>query len=180
MNGFRFMKGVVVSLATFGVVCPQTQLLAEGSQAAIRSSAKASEGKATADVLLTRGGTLSGRVVDHTGKAIEGAQVTVRNGKKEITKTRTDKEGVYSFKNIKSGVYEIHSSNTVGTFRVWTDQTAPPATKEYALLVMGENGARGQFGAVDPTLVLLTGGIIASVVLGAITLDQVNKIPTSP
>ena len=51
MNGFRFMKGVVVSLATFGVVCPQTQLLAEGSQAAIRSSAKASEGKATADSL---------------------------------------------------------------------------------------------------------------------------------
>ena len=52
---------------------------------------------------------------------------------------------------------------------------------------MGENGARGQFGSVDPTLILLTAGVIASVVLSAILLgqvsniqDTVDKIPHSP
>ena len=52
---------------------------------------------------------------------------------------------------------------------------------------MGENGARGQVGAVDPTLVLLTGGVIAAVVLSAIAVSEINslnekidKIPHSP
>ena len=72
-------------------------------------------------------------------------------------------------------------------FRVWTEKTAPPSAKEHALLVMGDNGARGQFGAVDPTLVLLTAGVIAAVVLSAIAVSEINdlqesvdKIPLSP
>ena len=187
MNGFRFVKGAAVSLATLGMVFPQAQLLADDPQTPARPAAKALQTAVTPDVALTTGGTLSGRVVDHTGKVIEGAQVTVRQGKTEVSKTVTNKDGVYSFQNIKGGVYQVASGNTEGTFRVWAERTAPPVAKEHALLVMGENGARGQFGAVDPTLVLLTGGVIASVVLSALALDKidetlkkVNKIPHSP
>ena len=53
--------------------------------------------------------------------------------------------------------------------------------------MMGENGARGQFGSVDPTLVLLTAGVITAVVLSAIAVSDLNslkedvsKIPHSP
>ncbi len=187
MNGVRFVKGAAVSLATLGMVFPQAKVMADSPRAAARPAAKAPQAPAVPDVALTTGGTFTGRVVDHTGKVIEGAQVSLRQGKNEVAKTVTNKEGIYSFKNMKGGVYQVTSGNTEGIFRVWAEKTAPPVAKEHALLVMGENGARGQFGAVDPTLVLLTGGVIAAVVLSAITLGKVNdvqdtvdKIPTSP
>lgn len=176
MNGFHFVKGAAVSLATFGLMFPQVQVLADSPQAPARSTPKAGQTVTTPDIALTTGGTFSGRVVDHNGKVLEGAQVTLRQGKNEIAKTVTNKDGLYTFKNMRGGVYQVSSGNTEGVFRVWAEKTAPPAAKEHALLVMGENGARGQFGGVDPTLVLLTGGVIAAVVISAITLNKVNDV----
>jgi hypothetical protein len=111
----------------------------------------------------------------------------LKHDNKTLAATVTDKNGMYSFKNVKGGVYNMSSGNTEGIFRVWTEKTAPPTAKEHALLVMGENGARGQFGNIDPTLVVLTAGVIASVVVSAIALNkidhvsnQVSAIPVSP
>ena len=172
------MKGAAVCLATLGIVLPQAPALADNSPA--RPIVKVQKGTSLPDVSLTAGGTFSGRVVDHSGKVLEGAQVTLRQDQKEISTTVTNKEGVYSFKNLKGGIYEVSSGNTEGIFRVWSEKTAPPSAKGHALLVMGENGARGQFGCCDPTLIILTAGVIAAVVLSAIVLDKVNKLPTSP
>ncbi len=180
MTGFRFVKGAAVSLATLSMVFPQVRLLADGPQAPAHTAAKVLQVATVPQIVLTTGGTLSGRVVDHTGKALEGAQVTVRQDKTEIGKTVTNKDGLYSFKNLKGGVYQVASGNTEGVFRVWAEKTAPPAAKEHALLVMGENGARGQFGGADPTLVILTGLVLATLVVSAITLDKVSKDPASP
>ena len=177
MAGIRFLKGAAVCLATLGIVLPQAPAMAD-NQPAGRVAAKV--GTSIPDISLTTGGTFSGRVVDHTGKVLEGAQVSLRQDKKEISTTVTNKDGIYSFNNLKGGVYQVASGNTEGVFRAWTEKTAPPSSKGHALLVMGENGARGQYGGIDPTLILLTGGVIAAVVLSAITLSRVNKIPTSP
>jgi carboxypeptidase family protein len=180
MNGFRFVKGAAISLATLSMIFPQARLMADGTPAPSRAAAKATQVATIPDVALTTGATFSGRVVDHTGKVLEGAQVTVRQGKTEIGKTVTNREGLYAFQNMKGGVYQVSSGNTEGVFRVWAEKTAPPAAKEHALLVMGEKGARGQFGGVDPTLVILTGLVIADLVVDAITLNKVNDIPVSP
>ena len=179
MNGFRFAKGAVVSLTTLSMVFPQSSLLADGPQKLARTTTKSTQVATVPDVALTAGGTFSGRVVDHTGRVLEGAQVTVRQGKSEIGKTVTDKEGLYRFKNLKGGVYQVASGNTEGNFRVWAERTAPPIAKEQALLVMGENGARGQIGTADPTQLVLIGGVITTVVLSAITLNEVNNIPAT-
>lgn len=186
MFGIRFVKGMAVSLAAFGMMVPQTRLLAD-TPAAKAPAGKVSKANRVPDLVLTAGGTMTGRVCDHSGKVIEGAKVVLKQNNKEIAQTVTNNEGTYSFKNLKSGVYQVGSGNTDGVFRVWSEKTAPPSAKEHALLVMGENGARGQFGAVDPTLVLLTAGVIAAVVLSAIAVseindvkDTVNQIPISP
>lgn len=185
MTGFRFFKAAAVCLATLGLAIPQVPALADGART--NSPAKIQKATTLPDIALTAGGTLSGRIVDHTGKAIEGAEVTLLQGKKQLTAAVTNKEGVYSFKNLKGGVYGISSGNTDGTFRVWTERTAPPSAKEHALLVMGENGARGQWGAVDPTLVLISAGVITAVILSAITLSRIDDstktivyVPASP
>ncbi len=186
MFGIRFVKGMAVSLATLGMMMPQSYLLADAPQPKAPVN-KAAQVNRIPDLILTEGGTMTGRVVDHTGKVLEGAKVVLKQDNKEIAETVTNKEGLYSFKNLKSGLYQPGSGNTEGVFRAWSEKTAPPTAKQHALLVMGENGARGQFGSVDPTLVVLTAGIIAAVVLSAITLNKVqqlenkiDKIPHSP
>jgi hypothetical protein len=186
MFSIRFMKGMAASLATLGLMFPQARLLAD-APAPKTPVSKQNQVNRIPDLLLTSGGTMTGRVVDHSGKVIEGASVVLKQGNKEMAQAVTDHEGIYSFKNMKGGVYHVGSGNTEGVFRVWSAKTAPPTAKEHALLVMGENGARGQFGSVDPTLVLLTAGVITAVVLSAIAVSDLNslksevaKIPHSP
>jgi hypothetical protein len=186
MSGIRFVKGAAFSLATLGILMPQARLCAETAQPK-SSAAKVSQVNRIPDLALTAGGTMTGRVCDHSGKVLEGAEVVLKQGNKEVARTVTDKDGLYSFTNLKSGLYNAGSGNTEGVYRVWSEKTAPPSAKQHALLVMGENGARGQFGSVDPTLIILTAGVIAAVVLSAIAVnkisdvnDKVDKIPHSP
>lgn len=185
MFGLRFVKGAAVGLATLGLMIPQVAFSQDTPQPKAPVS-KNAQSKA-ADVLITDGGTVTGRVCNHTGKVIEGAKVELKQDNKVLGTTMTNKDGVYSFKSVKGGTYQMSSGNTQGTFRVWPEKGAPPTAKGHALLVMGENGARGQFGSVDPTLLVLTAGIIASVIIGGVALnkidkvsDQVSAIPVSP
>jgi hypothetical protein len=176
MNGIRFMKGAAVVLATLGFVVPSPhKLFAADGQSAKQQPVKRAQKSQIPDVTLTAG-AFSGRVVDHSGTPLEGAEVVIKQGKTEVTRVVTDKKGVFTAKNMKGGVYQVSSGNTDGVFRLWTEKAAPPVAKGQALLVMGENGARGQFGAIDPTIVLLTAGVIAAVVLAAISLDKINKL----
>jgi hypothetical protein len=172
MTGLRLLQGAAVALATLGFVVPSPKLFAADSKAPAKKVQKSQ----IPDVSLASGGVFSGRVVDHAGTPLEGAEVVVKQGKDEVARTVTDKNGLFTAKNMKGGVYQVSSGNTDGVFRLWTEKTAPPVAKGQALLVMGENGARGQFGAIDPTIVLLTVGVIAAVVLSAIAVDKINDV----
>lgn len=186
MFGFRIVKGAAVGLATLGLVVPQTPALADSPKPAPLTT-KSTMAPRVPDIVMTAPGTVSGRVCDHNGKVLDGAKVELKQDNKTIATAMTNKDGVYSFSNVKGGTYRMSSGNTEGIFRVWNEKTAPPTAKGHALLVMGENGARGQFGSIDPTLVVLTAGVIAAVVLSAIAIQridsvstQVSQIPVSP
>ncbi len=176
MNGLRMLKGVAVAMATLGLAIPNPKLFADQQTNAKSAAAQRPQKSQIPDVTLASGGVFSGRVIDHAMNPLEGAEVVVKQGKTEVARTVTDKKGVFAVKNLKGGVYQVTSGNTDGVFRVWTEKTAPPVAKGQALLVMGENGARGQFGAIDPTIVLLTAGVIAAVVLSAIAVDKINQV----
>ena len=77
-------------------------------------------------------------------------------------------------KNTVSG-----TGQTAGAYRLWTRTAAPESAKESALLVLGENGARGNAGAFGAGTLLMAAGIIATIIISAVTLDQVNQIPKS-
>lgn len=171
MYALRFLKGAAVALATLGFVVPCPNL-----SAADQTTTKRAQKSQIPDVSLASGGVFSGRVVDHSGTPLEGSEVVIKQGKDEVARTMTDKKGLFTAKNLKGGVYQVSAGNTDGVFRLWTEKTAPPVAKGQALLVMGENGARGQFGAIDPTIVLLTVGVIAAVVLSAIAVDKINEV----
>ena len=185
MKAMQFVRGAMVALATVGVVCPQLPVLAAGQKMAVKTVAA----NTVLDIGLAQGGTLTGRVVDQSGVALEGAEVVVKQGKTEVTRTITDKQGTFVAKDLKGGVYTVASGSTEGTYRTWSEKTAPPSAHDQALLVVGKNGARGQVGAVrgmdggEITLLpLLTLGVAAAALaVGIVAIDRANKNkPHSP
>ena len=179
MKCFNLIRGAAVTLAALGMMIPNAPAIAAGQVQVKTVDAK------IFDISLSTGGTFKGRVVDHTGSAIEGAAVTIKQNNKEVARTVTDKTGTYSVSNLKNGVYNVSSGATEGTYRVWADQSAPPVAKEQGLLVLGENGARGNFGYVDGAGTY----VIAAVAIAALTVaiialvearEAENKVPNSP
>ena len=186
MPVFKLVRGVAVALATLGTVAPLPSVQAADSS---KKATRSVHATVAADVSKSSDGVFAGRIVDHTGAIVENAEVVIRQGKAEVSRTRTDSEGMFSVENLKPGAYQVSSGTTEGLFRVWNDETAPPSARKNALIVLGHNGARGQyancdecppggwcgFRSIDPTIALLTAGVIAAVVLSAITLAKVNE-----
>lgn len=148
MRSLKLVRGAVVALAALGVVCPQLPVMAAGPKTTSKPVVRTVAANTILDIGLSQGGTFTGRVVDQTGAALEGAEVVVKQGNTEVTRTITDKQGSFVATNLKGGVYTVASGPTEGTFRVWAEKTAPPSAHEQVLLVKGQNGARGQIGAI--------------------------------
>lgn len=144
-KGFALIKSAAVALAMVGVVFPQTRILAEQSIPA-KPSVKILSENTTLDVSLGKTGTFTGRTVDHTGAPVEGAKVVLKQGKTVVGETETDENGRFAVSNLKSGLYQVSSGATEGNYRLWNEKAAPPSAKAQGLLVLGENGARGQYG----------------------------------
>lgn len=169
MNILKFVRGAVVALAAWGVVFPQLTALAAGPKTIGKPIIRTVAANSVLDISLTRGETFTGRVVDQTGVALEGAEVVIKQGQTEVTRTITDKQGSFVARNMKGGVYTIASGATEGTYRVWAEKTAPPSAHEQILIVKGQNGARGQIGAVrgQDGGNLLTYVIVGTAIVGA-------------
>lgn len=165
----NLVKGAVVTLAALGMVMPQGQVHA----ASAFKSVKTVEAS-VADVALSNG-TFVGRVVDHTGTPLASKEVVVRQGSKELAKVKTDSNGTFQVTSLKSGVYQVTSGATTGAFRVWTESAAPRTAGEQAVLVMGENGTRGQFGAAGGGTLIIAAAVITSVIISGITLNKINN-----
>lgn len=174
-----------MTLATLGMVVPNTAAIAVEQAAAPRVEVKTVNAQIF-DIALSSGGTFKGRVVDHTGTPLDGAEVTVKQNNKEIRRSVTDKTGSFEVANLNSGVYSIVSGKTEGTYRVWDSNTAPPSAREQGLLVMGENGTRGNFGYVDGYGKWVIGGVaVAALAIGIVALTKANQnntvvVPASP
>jgi len=181
MKCFSLVRGAAVALATLGMMIPNAPAMAAGPS---RVAVKAVDAKIF-DISLAQGGTFKGRVVDHTGTVLEGAAITIKQNNKEVARSITDKSGSFAVSGLKSGVYTVSSGQTEGVYRVWDEAAAPPSAKEQSLLVLGENGARGNFGCCDSNGNYLVAAIAtAGLIIGIITLvrvnDAIDKIPTSP
>jgi hypothetical protein len=98
------------------------------------------------DVALRDGGLLVGQVVDTQGVPQAGAVVTIRQGEHEVVRTTTDQNGTFAAKGLRGGQYQLETENGISTCRLWAADTAPPAARQSALVVSGNDVVRGQFG----------------------------------
>ena len=187
-KGFAFLKSATVALAMIGVMFPQTRLLAEQKLPA-KPAVKVLAQNTTLDVSLNKAGAFSGRAVDHSGSPIEGAKVVVKQGQVEVGQAVTDENGRFVVQNLKSGVYQVSSGPAQGTYRLWSEQTAPPSARTQGVIVLGEDGARGQCGqagACDDDgsglLLCCAGTILVGVAIAAlvIAISANNKSDNDP
>ena len=170
-------RASVAALTTVGLLLSAPHIQAASQQPAQKLTVQHTDAKVL-DIGL-KDGALKGRVVDHSGAPAGNTTVVVRQGDKEVAKTTTDAQGQFTVAGLKGGVYEVASGKTVGAYRVWQESAAPPAAKEQALLVLGQNGERGQFGAIGGGVLLIGAIAIAALVVAIVALDRANDEPES-
>ena len=142
-------KGSLITIAALGTVFPPASIMAATQQSLLpRSNVRIVNPNTTFDISLNEEGKFQGRVVDHGGFALKGVRVSIKQGKTELAQATTDQDGVFVASNLRGGAYQVSAGATEGTYRLWTEKSAPPSAKPYCLLVQGENGVRGQCGAM--------------------------------
>lgn len=100
------------------------------------------------DIVLQRNKSFLGQIVDAQGLPQKDLEVNLLQAGKVVHKTKTDKSGVFCATNLHSGVYQVVSDKTVGTYRLWDSKIAPPSAQQWALLVRGQGPIRGQQGPI--------------------------------
>lgn len=168
------LRASIAALTTLGLMVSTPHVQA-ATQTSSPVKVQVTEAKVL-DLALKDRGTLQGRVVDHAGNPAQRAEVIIRQGEQVVAKTVTDQHGRFSASGLRGGVYEVSSGKTSGLYRVWHESAAPPAAMEQALLVLGQNGERGQFGAMGGGMLLLTTAVVAGLVVSIISLDRINEV----
>ncbi len=183
MRPIGLLKGAVVALATLGIALPQTRILASEQPSSPKLKIKTLAPNTILDLTLGADGAITGRTINANGNPVVGTTVVVKQGKTEIGQSQTDQLGNFAIPKVKTGVYEVSSGATVGTYRVWTEKNAPPSAKPHCLLVVGENGARGQYGLSDTIaeenlgliLLVATTGLALAGLLVALHAEHIAK-----
>lgn len=164
-KGLSFLKSASVALAMVGIVFPQTRILAE-QKTPVKPVIKTVAANSILDISLGKDGTFKGRAVTANGNPVEGATVVLKQANAEVAHSVTDQNGQFTMNDLKSGVYQVKAGNTEGSYRLWSETTAPPTAKPYGLVVLGDKGARGQVGCYDDCGTICLCGVLGAVAIG--------------
>jgi len=158
MKLIKIFRALSVALATIGLLVPNVVVGAETQPAQVKKAAL------IIDVSLIDGSSLQGQVVNPQGRALANTAVSIRQGQNEVAKATTDKNGEFSVKGLKGGVYVVSTTGATGVVRAWAPRTAPPSAVKGVLLVTQSNSVLAQDGEEDGLFGGL--GVGALVVLG--------------
>jgi hypothetical protein len=171
MKIYKSLTQVAVMLACCGVLAPP----------GISAATPASPGPQR-DVALSAAGTLKGAVVNPEGRPLDGAIVAVHRNGQPFAQTVTRADGTFEVAGLRTGVHEVAVGQQIVSLRCWSTETAPPAAREEAVLVVG-NVVRGQDGFCPPGVMgldLITlwtvGAATGALVLSAINQADLNDI----
>lgn len=187
MKFSRKLTHAVVAIACIGMVVPQ------GLLAAPQAVAPAIKAR---DVALDATGHLSGVVLTSQAKPIAGTPVTLIKNKEIVATAVADKDGKFSFPQVKSGSYVIAvregASKKATPIRVWKAEAAP-ANAARNLAFVSQNAVRGQdpncppegeycppqhgvLGGLDIITLWTLTAATGALVLGAINQADINDI----
>jgi len=159
MTCYNFRVVLVITL-TVGFVFPRNLVIAAG----------VGEPPTIRDVALHQDGLLLGQVLSKDGTPVAGVPVTISRENRVLGTATTNEKGIFAFRGLKGGVYQLTSANGVVAYRVWQSQTAPPGASPAAIVVAGEDAVRGQLGRGYLGMFLSRPLVIAGVIGAAIAV----------
>lgn len=161
------LKSVMLSLATIGLCFPNFALAANQSPA-----------QPVVDIALTEGGVLQGQVVDLQGGAVAGVPVSLKAQDNQVFQTTTTKNGKFSVKGLRDGIYQLIAGKRQGVYRVWASKTAPPAAQKSAIVYT--QGGCGGGGGLKMFLSnpIVIAGLVATAI--AVPVALANSGSSSP
>jgi hypothetical protein len=159
MTCYNFRVVLVITL-TVGFVFPRNLVIAAG----------VGEPPTIRDVALHQDGLLLGQVLSKDGTPVAGVPVTISRENRVLGTATTNEKGIFAFRGLKGGVYQLTSANGVVAYRVWQSQTAPPGASPAAIVVAGEDAVRGQLGCGCVGMFLSRPLVIAGVIGAAIAV----------
>lgn len=132
MKRTRFQT-TLAAVACVGMTLPQVALAVQ-------------PGAAPADVALRPGGMLVGQVVDPQGVVQANKTISIQYGQDEVVRTTTDANGVFAAQGLRGGQYQINTESGQGFYRLWAENTAPPAATDSVVVVANQDSlVRGQW-----------------------------------
>jgi len=175
------LKVLCVGLSGIGLILPTSSLEAATLPAAAKTPRRAPQPVTLAsDVELDADGSMYGLVVDVEGVPAAGRPVVLHQLHRELANTRTDALGRFRISHLHGGTYRLSVDGHGRMIRAWSANTAPPAAKNVALLVLGGEVIRGQmtleeFCASDAVIIV---GLVAAMI--AIPIAVHNRGSRSP
>ena len=136
------------------------------------------------DLTLTATGNLRGSVVSAEGQPLDGAVISVHRNGQEVARTVTRADGTFEVAGLRTGVHELTVGQQVVPVRCWSEETAPAASQDQAVLVEGhvvrgqDGGMCGPCGVMGLDLITLwtVGAATGALVLAAINQADLNDI----
>lgn len=172
MKRSKLFRVCIVALTCSGMLGTQT-IHAAGISAHTPSSQLSGNVR---DISLEEGGVLRGNVIDETLTPVANTPVVVTKQGDLVARTTTNPSGEFAVADLAGGVYEVHTTNGSGVFRLWAPRTAPPAASAVATVRPGAEVIRGQlhngnaFGWLANPWVLA--GIVAAAIAIPLALDD--------
>jgi len=161
MKGATLIQQLAVCLAVVGFCIPQI---------AFATTPQANLASVMTDVQLRDGGVLLGQVVTPENAPVAGVDVLLRSGTQEVGMSKTDNNGYFAFSGLQTGVYQVATTESQATYRVWTEGTAPPGAPTGALIVNGHRMVRGQNGMQAVRNFFTNPWVIAGIIATAIAV----------
>lgn len=172
-----------IGFCCLGLILPTSILeAAPPAPAAIRPEVPPRPQPLVGDVALDCDGCLLGRVIDPQGLPMADQPVVLGQMGREVARTRTDASGRFRIGPLRGGTYHLSAGRHGQLVRAWVAQTAPPAARDVALVIAGDDVVRGQmpfehFFASDAVIIW---GMVAAMIAIPIALNRSHSTPCSP
>ncbi|QDU94577.1 carboxypeptidase-like regulatory domain-containing protein [Lignipirellula cremea] len=128
--------------------------------AGFASAGQAADAVKIHDVALRDGGVLVGQVVTTTGAPVKDAQLQLVQQGKTVVALKTNNNGQFGVKGLRSGVYQVSTAQSSQQVRVWAPGAQPPTAKSTMMVVEDQNVIRAQGGGMSLQSKLLHGTAI--------------------
>jgi hypothetical protein len=145
MISTRVRRRIVgIAVASLLIPPPRAMSAETAPQALVKTEQPATDGEPVADIALSAGGKLRGRVTNAAGQNAAGIKVVASQGTTIMASATSDTEGRFELNNLPGGVFQLTAGQASQTCRVCSESTAPPAATHQVMLVHDRATVRGQ------------------------------------